>query len=223
MQLLHRCLKPINRRLLARKIQQADSVRLNVGAGGTQYPGWISIEKDLLDITKTSDFAYFFSKKKISKILAEHVVEHIYEKEFLDFLCIVKDYLEPGAIIRIAVPDAYHPSKYVHELTKPGGLDPGADDHKVFYSIDMMREVALKADYRLEPIEFFDKEGLFHSNLHGWDNGYVSRSSSEYKGRFSNSTIDYNKMYESIPAHLRKQFDSIKISFTSLIVDFSNA
>jgi hypothetical protein len=42
------------------------------------------------------------------------------------------EYLDTFGIIRIAVPDAYHPSGYVKELTKPGGSKPGADDHKVF-------------------------------------------------------------------------------------------
>lgn len=223
MQLSRSWLNPIRKRLLACKIQRTDCVRLNVGAGGTRYSGWISIEKEILDITKPDDFSYFFAQKKISKILAEHVVEHIYEEEFSNFLCFVKEYLEPMASIRIAVPDAYHPSIYVHELTKPGGLEPGADDHKVFYSIDLLREVALKANYIIHPVEFFDEEGLFHSNIKDWNNGYISRSSLEYKGRFTSSAVEYNKMYESIPTHLREQFVDKEITYTSLIVDFVNA
>ena len=156
-------------------------------------------------------------------MMAEHVVEHICEKEFLDFLRFVKDYLEPMASIRIAVPDAYHPSEYLRELTKPGGLEPGADDHKVFYSIDLLREIALKTNYKLDPIEFFDEKGFFHSDVRSWDNGYISRSSLEYKGLFINSPVEYQQMYESIPSHLREQFIEKNITYTSLIVDFINA
>jgi predicted SAM-dependent methyltransferase len=200
----------------------SDIVCLNLGAGGTAYPGWISAEQYQLDITKPSDFAYFFRQKKISKILAEHVVEHVYEDDFRGFLCSVKQYLEPMANIRIAVPDAYHPSGYVRELTKPGGLEPGAEDHKVFYDVDRMREIALETDYHFESIEFFDIDGLFHSKLLDWNNGYISRSSTEYAGRFTYSEDEHKKMFESIPTQLRGQFLDIGISYTSLIVDFQN-
>lgn len=220
LKLFRYCFNPVRKKVLARKILRANCVRINVGAGGTCYPDWISIEKDLLDITKKSDFLYYFTQKKISKILAEHVIEHVHQQQFFDFLCSVRDYLEPMASIRIAVPDAYHPSGYVRELTKPGGLEPGADDHKVFYSIDLMKEIASKTNYRLVPIEFFDDKGLFHSNIQGWDNGYISRSSMEYKGRFTESPEEYKRMYDSVPAYLREQFTSGKITYTSLIVDF---
>lgn len=222
MELLSRLLAPIRKRSLAREIMGSDIVRLNLGAGGTAYPGWISAEKYQLDITKSSDFEFFFREKNISKILAEHVVEHLYEDDFRSFLCSVKQFLEPMATIRIAVPDAYHPSGYVRELTKPGGLEPGAEDHKVFYDVDRMSEIALETDYHFESIEYFDIDGLFHSKLLDWNNGYISRSSTEYVGRFTNSEDEHKKMLESVPTQLRWQFLDSGISYTSLIVDFQN-
>jgi predicted SAM-dependent methyltransferase len=223
MQLFRSCLTLLRRQRLLKKIRQAGSIRLNLGAGGTNYEGWISTEKELLDITKRSDFERYFNQKKISKILAEHVVEHIPVDEFICFLRFVKDYLEPMASIRIAVPDAYHPSEYVRELTMPGGFEQGANDHKYFYTIDQMSDIASLVSYKLEPIEYFDSKGYFHSHIRGWDNGYISRSSSEYTGRFTLSNDEYMKMYSSIPPDLRGQFITNNISYTSLIVDFYNA
>lgn len=222
MRLFSKCLNSIRKHLLVRKIQQIDYVRLNIGAGGTKYNGWISVEKDLLDITQLSDFDFYFSRKKISKILAEHVVEHVYKSDFINFLYFVRKYLEPMASIRIAVPDAYHPSDYVRELTKPGGLESGADDHRFFYSIDHMREIASSLNYILDPIEYFDKNGVFHSKLNSWDNGYICRSSTEYIGRFTTSPYELFKLHNTIPNDLKAQFVTNNITYTSLIVDFIN-
>lgn len=213
----------VKKRMLASKINASDNIYLNVGAGGTVFDGWFSIEKEILDITNKNDFAYFFANKKISKILAEHVIEHIEKQQFIDFLLSVKKYLEFGASIRIAVPDAFHPSEYLRELTKPGGLEPGADDHKVFYSIDLMKEIAQKTNYRIKPVEYFDATGIFHSNLDGWNNGYISRSSSEYDGLFITSEVEYKKLFDTVPEQLRDQFKKYNISYTSLIVDLINA
>jgi len=220
MRLFRNPLSIFGRRRLADKILRADCVRLNIGAGRTRYKGWISVEKYALDITRPEDFSYFFGHKKISKILLEHVVEHIQQEDFLEFLTHVKINLVPGATIRIAVPDAYHPSEYVRELTKPGGLEPGADDHKVFYSIDLMTDIASKHGYTIKPIEFFDSKGFFHTDIDSWNNGYISRCSTNYEGRFTSNKDEFAKLIETTPADLRHQFIDNSISYTSLFVDF---
>jgi predicted SAM-dependent methyltransferase len=66
----------------------------------------------------------------------EHVVEHIHYTDFIKMLEIVKKFLKKGAVIRIAVPDKYHPSEYVRKLVGVQGQEPGAEDHKYFYCID---------------------------------------------------------------------------------------
>jgi len=222
MQYIDKLYTKVMRQYLSVKVLFADTVCLNIGAGGSRYQGWISTEKNQLDVTNPEHFAFLFSRKKISKILAEHVIEHIHENEFIEFLHFVKAYLEPMATIRIAVPDANHPSIYVRDLTKPGGEEPGADDHKVFYSIDRMRYIASKTFYKLDPIEYFDDKGFFHFNNISWDNGYICRSLTQYNGRFTVSKIERDKMFETIPAHLRNQFTSLNMTYTSLIVDFIN-
>lgn len=200
--------------------RSGEKIKLNIGAGGTKYPGWISVEKEQLDITKTEDFIKLFKPGTISNLLAEHVVEHIERHEFEKFLSSIKPFLDDEASIRIAVPDSMHPSSYVRELTMPSGLEPGAEDHRYFYSIYDMQKIAYKTGYQIIPLEYFDKNGIFYSVEDDWERGYISRSSQNYKGRFTNDIKEMEKMIDSIPASLQSQFVENKISYTSLIVDF---
>ena len=219
MLLLRKFMSSIKKRRQVNVILNTDVVRMNVGSGGTNYTGWVSVDKEVLDITNPDDFQFFFSEKQISKILAEHVIEHIYLNEFIEFLRNVKDFLTNDATIRLAVPDANHPSTYVRELTKPDGFEPGAEDHKVFYHIEMMRDIAKQLEYRLVPIEYFDEEGVFYSNIEGWKNGYISRCSVNYQGRFTSDVSEFRELLLTTPVQLRSQFIEKPISYTSLIVD----
>jgi predicted SAM-dependent methyltransferase len=223
MQCLRDLIKRIKKINFRRKIAAVNKVMLTVGAGSTNYPGWISVDKDALDITKKEDFSQTFRKNQIFKILAEHVIEHIERKDFENFLYSVREYLDTFGTIRVAVPDAYHPSGYVKELTKPGGTEPGADDHKVFYTINMMQEIANANGYNLAPIEYFDDAGIFHSNGLDFVNGYISRCSANYKGRFTSDAAEFDRMISSVPEHLRHQFIDQGFSYTSLLVDFYKA
>lgn len=217
-----RLLDHIKKIILRCRIQSACSVKIIIGAGGTEYEGWISTELKQLDITSEKDFTCLFSGRLIDNLLLEHVVEHIEYEEFLKFLVLVKRFLSAKAVVRIAVPDANHPSSYVRALTGVNGLEPGAEDHKVFYSVEDFEYIAVMTGYSLRKNEFFDNTGLFKSVFYDFKDGYVSRCSKNYVGRFTGCSIEYNKMINSVPFHLRAQFTELGISYTSLFVDFVN-
>lgn len=199
-----------------------DNLKINVGAGGKKYEGWISLEKKDLDITSAKEWCDLFHEYKIKNILMEHVAEHLYYEDFIKFLLIVKPYLKENAVIRVAVPDGNHPSTYVRELTGVNGTEPGGDDHKYFYKISDMYEIAKNLNYSLKSIEYFTLEGYFISNKPSFEDGYISRCSQNYLGRFTTSKEEYSKMIDSVPLNLKEQFYRLKISYTSLWVDFIN-
>lgn len=203
-------------------IQKNPSIKLIAGANFTEFDGWVATDIDELDITQERDFAFIFGDKKIDKILLEHVIEHLVYDDFLFFLSIAKKYLSKNGVIRIAVPDAYHPSIYVRELTGKNGTEPGADDHKYHYSIDDLEQIAERCGYKIKGLEYFDKDGVFHTSDLNFENGYISRCSKNYKGRFTDNDEEYEKMIQSVPRHLRKQFTENNISYTSLLVDLYN-
>lgn len=212
-----------NKKALKDRIKQLDNrVKINVGAGGKDFDGWLSLEKSQLDITSRSDWESLFETHTIQNVLMEHVAEHLYYEDFLKFLLIVKPYLKENAVIRVAVPDGNHPSAYVRELTGVNGTEPGGDDHKYFYKISDMYEISKSTGYLLKCIEYFTSEGVFMGGGQSFDNGYISRCSKNYTGRFTTSQEEYNKMINSVPEKLKEQFYRLGISYTSLWVDFIN-
>ncbi len=210
----------IKKVFLKRKIKNMAIRKIICGAGGTHYTGWVSFDIDTLNITKESDFEFYFEKNSISNILVEHVVEHLEKEEFIKFLQIAKTYLTRGGVIRIAVPDKFHPSRYVRELTGANGTEPGAEDHKFFYSIEDFEDIAKDLKYRIDKIEFFDSDGIFHMKDFSYENGYISRCSKNYMGRFTNNNEEYMKMITTVPENLRNQLIKNNISYASLLVDF---
>ena len=197
-----------------------NNIKINVGAGGNFFEDWISLEKNDLDITNKQEWFKLFNGYKIKNVLLEHVAEHLYYEDFIKFLNIIKPYLDQKASVRVAVPDGNHPSNYVKELTGINGTEPGGDDHKYFYTISDMEIIAHELNYTLNKIEYFTKDGIFISQNISFENGYISRCSKNYQGRFTDSNSEYKKMIDTIPSHLKKQFLKYEISYTSLWVDF---
>ncbi len=210
----------IRKNILKYKINKASPIKVVAGAGDTKFDNWIAADIGELDITKEGDFNFMFEDKKIKNILLEHVIEHLEYDDFLKFLSIAKQYLTNDGVIRVAVPDANHPSSYVRELTGKHGSEPGADDHKIFYNIDDFENIVIKSGYKIKKLEYFDNDGIFHTSNYDFKNGYISRCSRNYKGRFTDSEKEYKKMIAGVPTYLRKQFETNKISYTSLLVDF---
>ena len=52
-------------------------MRVIIGAGKTNYDGWISTQENELDLTNRADFVKMFAKEKPIAFLAEHVWEHM--------------------------------------------------------------------------------------------------------------------------------------------------
>lgn len=189
-----------------------------IGASKTNYPGWTSTEYSFFDVTDINSWINNFGDKKLDHLLAEHVFEHLTEKQIVKALGCAAKFMKSQAVFRIAIPDGYHPSRYYRDLVKPGGLEPAAADHKVLLTIDTMFMLVPKNKFIIRPVECFDRKGIFHSN-YSEENGFVSRSRLHYDGLFTHSESEYKKLLATTPRHLRNQFKIYGISSTSLIVD----
>lgn len=80
-------------------------MRVIIGAGKTNYDGWISTQENELDLTNRADFVKMFSKEKPAAFLAEHVWEHMTLSDGYIAAKNCFDFLEEGGYVRIAVPD----------------------------------------------------------------------------------------------------------------------
>jgi predicted SAM-dependent methyltransferase len=179
-------------------LKTEDEIKIVVGAGPTNYKSWFSTDIDTLDITNEKDFKKYFTKKRINKILAEHVLEHLTENELELIAHNFYKYSENDINVRIAVPDGFHTDTKYIDRVKPGGTGYGADDHKNLFNYESLSQIFEKVGFKTKLIEYWDEFGFFTTKYKNDENGYIKRS-------FIND--DRNK--------------NGKPNYTSLIVDFS--
>jgi len=75
-------------------------MKIIVGSGGHEMPGWKSTEIDEIDITKPLPFG----DNEIEAIFASHVVEHISSPDAMRFFMESYRVLMPGGWLRLSVP-----------------------------------------------------------------------------------------------------------------------
>jgi predicted SAM-dependent methyltransferase len=168
-------------------------LRIVLGSVGVAAPGWILTDIDQLNVLVDQDWRRYFSPSSLDVILAEQVWEHLSEADGVEAARLCFRYLRPGGYLRIAVPDGLHPDPGYIEAVRPGDGGPGAEDHKVLYSCDTLRDALAKAGFDPHPLEYFDEDGRFHAV--SWDpsRGMVHRSA-----RFDDRNRDGELRYTSI-------------------------
>ena len=180
-------------------LKSAKEIKINVGAGGTKYENWFSTDIDTLDVTSEKDFKKYFLKKKIKNILAEHVLEHLTDKDLNLMVLNFLKYSDDNINIRIAVPDGFHSNiDYVNRV-KPGGTGEGAYDHKNLFNYKTLSELFEKPGFKAELVEYWDEEGNFHSKYKNDEKGYIIRSfindrrNKDGKPHYTSLIIDFSK------------------------------
>jgi predicted SAM-dependent methyltransferase len=172
-------------------------VKIIVGAGPTKYKGWFPTDIVTLDVTNEKHFKKYFKKKKISRILAEHVLEHLTNQELKLMIENFHKYSSENINIRIAVPDGFHKDKDYLDKVKPGGTGEGAEDHKHLFNYRSLAELFEAQKFKAKLVEYWDEEGKFHPGYSNDENGYILRS-----------FINDSRNSDGIP------------HYTSLIIDF---
>lgn len=182
------CLKPRLQLLISR-----GATRIIIGSSATAMDGWISTEYPYVDITNGKRLGYWFGENSVTSILAEHVLEHLDEKSAKIAAENIKKILMPKGYIRIAVPDGYHPDPIYIDAVRPGGSGDGSDDHKVLYTIDSLTLILEQSGFLVKPLEWFDKNGVFHTNPWMPEDGMISRSS-RFDARNINKPLSYTSL-----------------------------
>jgi len=173
-------------------------IKIIVGAGRTKYKGWFPTDIVTLDVTNENHFKKYFKKKRIHRVLAEHVLEHLTTNELELMISNFQKYSTQNVNIRIAVPDGFHKDKDYIDKVKPGGTGEGAEDHKHLFNYKSLAGIFESQKFRAKLVEYWDEEGNFHSDYSNDENGYVKRS-----------FINDNRNSDRIPR------------YTSLIIDFT--
>ena len=98
-----------------------NGTKLIIGAGGIVEPGFESFEQGDLDVTNAAHWARLFAPSSLAMGFAEHVWEHLEPREAATATALFFAYLKPGGLLRLAVPDGFHPSPDYIQWVRPGG------------------------------------------------------------------------------------------------------
>ena len=182
--MIRKMLRKLRRHVLARRqlkrdvnaLRQQEKCRIIIGASGVVQPGWLETNLGTLDVLNPNDWKRYFTTESIDAMLAEHVWEHLTEREGSAAARSCWQYLKPGGYLRLAVPDGRHIDPVYIDYVRPGGHGPGADEHKVLYTRESLVVMLENAGFEVSCLEFFDDDGQFHS--HPWepDHGMIHRS-----------------------------------------------
>lgn len=175
------------------KLAQGEAVKVVLGAGVTQFDGWIKTDLPYFDVLNASHWRQLFPPNAIHRLLAEHVFEHLTTEQFARFLHLAKPYLADKGRIRIAVPDGNHPDTVYIDRVRPNGTGEGADDHKVLYTYELITPILENAGYDYQLVEYFDTAGEFHQIAWDTDDGMIARSA-DYDARNQAKPLTYTSL-----------------------------
>ena len=152
-------------------------VNLILGAALTKQKGWFSTNEEWLDISKEKDWERLFhSKKRIKRIIAEHVLEHLTAEEMQNALRLIYKNMKLGGSLRIAVPDGNNPNNEYRKYCGINGIGADASDHKQFITFELLSKEASKAGFKVELIEGYLNDKQLISKEIDYELGYIMRS-----------------------------------------------
>ncbi|EXI87566.1 MAG: hypothetical protein AW11_02430 [Candidatus Accumulibacter regalis] len=185
--------KSLARWLAARRVARAEPLRLSLGSGGLDAPGWISTDRNVLDITCEPDWHRLLKDRPVDALLAEHVWEHLSTDDGLQAARHCFQALRTGGYLRIAVPDGYHPDPNYIAAVRPGGGGAGARDHRVLFDCHTLTELLGQAGFSSTLLEWHDESGQFHHCA--WDPGQgMIRRSRRFDPRNCNGSLTYTSL-----------------------------
>lgn len=169
-------------------------IKINVGSAAKNFDNnWLATDIETLNLTKIKDWKKLLFFLKVDNIMAEHVWEHLTEldTELANQNCF--KFLKKGGILRIAVPDGFHPNTKYIDHVKPGGRGSGAEDHKILYNYKLMTERLQKVGFKVQLLEYWDENGKFHFIDWSDEGGHIRRSK-RYDRRNQNGTLSYTSL-----------------------------
>ena len=153
------------------------NVNLILGAALTKQKGWFSTNEEWLDITQERNWDKLFdSKKRVRRVLAEHVFEHLTLEEMRNSLRIIYNNMILGGTLRIAVPDGNNPNYEYRKHCGINGIGADASDHKQFITFELLSDELSKIGFQVKLVEGYLKNKNLISEDFDDDLGFVMRS-----------------------------------------------
>lgn len=105
---------------------RTDIKKLHLGCGVKHIPGWFHVDAldfEHIDHRGPVEDLSFIADGSVSLIYAAHVLEHFGRKTYLDVLKEWRRVLEPGGVLRLAVPDFGAVARLYMSGTLPRGIE----------------------------------------------------------------------------------------------------
>lgn len=171
-----------------------EKIKFNIGSSGKNPDNsFYATDIDTLNITQEGDWENLLFFFKVDNIMAEHVWEHLSEEDTILANANCFKFLKNKGILRIAVPDGFHPDPKYIDCVKPGGNGIGATDHKILYNYKSMSERLERVGFKVKLLEYWDENGNFHF-IEWTDEGGHIRRSKRYDPRNQNDTLNYTSL-----------------------------
>ena len=132
-----------------------ENVNLILGAALTKQKGWFSTNEEWFNIVRESHWQRLFNsrKKRVERVLAEHVFEHLTLDEMRKALNLIYKNMVYGGSLRIAVPDGNNPKEEYRKHCGIKGIGADASDHKQFITFELLSNEAEKIGFKCQLIE----------------------------------------------------------------------
>lgn len=144
-------------------IARMQTVKLNVGCGADvasdmRYRGWIGVDREVAAADEAWCVSHTFPAPmplpdcRASMVLTDHFLEHVTKADAVKVLADLYRVLKQGGSLRVAVPDAYHPS---HEKERLKGEDDDPDHLHLWDVSQLVSELVHTGFSQIEPVAFW--------------------------------------------------------------------
>ncbi len=154
-------------------------IKIVIGSGKDydDSSGWIYTDLPHFDATSQKDWNYFFKNKKVSNILAEHVLEHLTSHEVKIVLKLARSFMTKDGTFRIAVPDAFNNDPSYIDKADPSGLIGSVHGHQSYWNYQNLGQLAESLGWTVKLLEYHNEKGEIITNNFDFANGNIFRCS----------------------------------------------
>ena len=154
-----------------------NNVNLILGAALTKQKGWFSTNEEWFNIVQKTHWERLFnSKKRVKRVLAEHVFEHLTLDEMRKALNLIYKNMVYGGSLRIAVPDGNNPNQEYRNHCGINGIGADASDHKQFITFELLSHEVEKIGFKFKLKEGYMQNNKLISEKINFELGTVMRS-----------------------------------------------
>lgn len=180
------------KRAAVKKLAANQDISLNVGCGPFGYDGWVNVDlMPLKNVSFTFDTRKRlpFNNSTVARIRVEHFFEHLDKKfEAPAFLDECKRVMKPGAVLRIAVPDA---EKFIRAYTNNSDGDWKALGYDIHH-------LPTGFDTRIAILNHIFRQDGEHKYAYDWEamqfilaqHGFKQITRQEYRQSLDDQLID---------------------------------